>query len=127
MYKIAQNAKTSSILTEQSLYKKTILDNGVRIVSETIPYVRSVSLGVWANVGSRDEESAYNGISHFLEHMVFKGTKSRSVLDIAQSLESLGGYLNAFTNKEQTCFYARVLDGCDLGSDSEFHVQEERA
>lgn len=79
-------------------------------MSETIPYVRSVSVGVWANVGSRDESGSENGLSHFLEHMVFKGTKSRSVREIAQSLESLGGYLNAFTTKEQTCFYARVLD-----------------
>lgn len=95
---------------ELAVYSKTILDNGVRVVSEKIPHVRSVSMGVWANVGSRDESEAMNGISHFLEHMVFKGTKSRNVRDIAQSLESLGGYLNAFTTKEQTCFYARVLD-----------------
>lgn len=94
----------------RALYRKTILDNGVRIVSETIPYVRSVSVGIWANVGSRDETGQENGITHFLEHMVFKGTRSRSVQEIAQSLESLGGYLNAFTTKEQTCFYARVLD-----------------
>ncbi len=99
-----------TILSEQALYRKTVLRNGIRVVTEMIPYVRSVSLGVWANVGSRDESPAQNGISHFLEHMVFKGTKSRSVRDIAQSLESLGGYLNAFTTKEQTCFYARVLD-----------------
>jgi predicted Zn-dependent peptidase len=96
--------------TEQLSYQKTVLPNGIRIVSETIPYVRSVSIGVWANVGSRDETQPQNGISHFLEHMVFKGTRKRSVREIAQSLESLGGYLNAFTTKEQTCFYARVLD-----------------
>jgi len=95
---------------ELAVYSKTILDNGVRVVSEKILHVRSVSMGVWANVGSRDESEAMNGISHFLEHMVFKGTKTRNVRDIAQSLESLGGYLNAFTTKEQTCFYARVLD-----------------
>ena len=96
--------------SEQALYTKTVLTNGVRVVSEKIPYVRSVSIGVWANVGSRDEIGPMNGISHFVEHMVFKGTKTRSVREIAQSLESLGGYLNAFTTKEQTCFYARVLD-----------------
>lgn len=90
--------------------RKSALDNGVRVVSESIPHVRSVSIGVWADVGSRDENQGQNGITHFLEHMVFKGTKKRSVRDIAQSLESLGGYLNAFTTKEQTCFYARVLD-----------------
>jgi predicted Zn-dependent peptidase len=95
---------------ENALYRKTTLDNGIRVVTEEIPHVRSVSIGVWANVGSRDEEMSQNGISHLLEHMVFKGTRKRSVRDIAQSLESLGGYLNAFTTKEQTCFYARVLD-----------------
>ncbi len=96
--------------TPDSQYQKTTLHNGVRVVTESIPYVRSVSLGIWADVGSRDESPEQNGISHFLEHMVFKGTKKRNVKDIAQSLESLGGYLNAFTTKEQTCFYARVLD-----------------
>jgi predicted Zn-dependent peptidase len=96
--------------TAPALYRKTLLENGIRVVSETIPHVRSVSLGIWANVGSRDENEDKNGISHFLEHMVFKGTKKRTVRDIAQSLESLGGYLNAFTTKEQTCYYARVLD-----------------
>lgn len=93
-----------------SQYRKTVLKNGLRVVSESIPHVRSVSLGVWANVGSRDETPDQNGISHFLEHMVFKGTRNRNVKEIAQSLESVGGYLNAFTTKEQTCFYARVLD-----------------
>jgi predicted Zn-dependent peptidase len=101
-------SKSSPSLTP--LYHKTVLDNGIRVVSESIPHVRSVSIGVWADVGSRDESRSENGISHFIEHMVFKGTKKRSVRDIAQSLESLGGYLNAFTTKEQTCFYARVLD-----------------
>jgi len=95
---------------EKANYQKTVLDSGIRVVSETIPYVRSVSIGVWANVGSRDEKETKNGISHFLEHMVFKGTRNRSMKDIAQSLESLGGFLNAFTTKEHTCFYARVLD-----------------
>ncbi len=96
--------------TTGSTYQKTVLDNGIRVVSESFPHVRSISAGIWANVGSRDESAEQNGISHFLEHMVFKGTVKRSVRDIAQSLESLGGYLNAFTTKEQTCFYSRVLD-----------------
>ena len=103
MLKIPQAAKLSHTRTENSLY-------GIRVVSEEIPHVRSVSIGIWADVGSRDEDPEQNGISHFLEHMVFKGTRKRTVRDIAQSLESLGGYLNAFTTKEQTCFYARVLD-----------------
>lgn len=97
-------------IPEKSHYRKTVLDNGLRVVTESISHVRSVSIGVWTSVGSRDEDQSQNGISHFLEHMVFKGTRRRSVRDIAQSLESIGGYLNAFTTKEQTCFYARVLD-----------------
>jgi predicted Zn-dependent peptidase len=112
------HATRTSVKTHQPVenahYRKTTLDNGIRVVSENIPHVRSVSLGIWANVGSRDEAPGENGISHFLEHMVFKGTKHRNVREIAQSLESLGGYLNAFTTKEQTCFYARVLDS-DIG------------
>jgi len=110
MSKIPQAAQRSRTHTENSLYGKTVMENGIRVVSEKIPHVRSVSIGIWADVGSRDEETDQNGISHFLEHMVFKGTRKRTVRDIAQSLESLGGYLNAFTTKEQTCFYARVLD-----------------
>jgi len=94
----------------QTAYNKTVLSNGVRVISEEIPHVRSVSIGLWVDVGSRDEDPSTNGIAHFIEHMVFKGTRKRSIRDIAQSLESVGGYLNAFTGKEHTCFYARVLD-----------------
>lgn len=93
-----------------SNYRKTVLPNGVRVVSESIPFVRSVSVGLWVDSGSRDEPADLNGISHFLEHMVFKGTERRSITDIARSLESVGGYLNAFTGKEHTCYYARALD-----------------
>jgi predicted Zn-dependent peptidase len=91
-------------------YKKTVLPNGIRVVSEFLPHVRSVSLGIWIDVGSRYENLQDNGITHFIEHMVFKGTKKRDTRAIAQSLEMVGGYLNAFTGKEHTCFYARVLD-----------------
>ncbi len=91
-------------------YQKTVLDNGIRIVSEFIPYVRSVSIGVWINVGSRNEKVGVNGISHFLEHMVFKGTKKYNAMQIAKSIEQYGGYLNAFTSKENTCYYGKVLD-----------------
>jgi predicted Zn-dependent peptidase len=87
-----------------------VLDNGMRVVSEQIPHVRSVTIGVWIEAGSRDESAETNGISHFLEHMVFKGTRRRSPTDISRSIESVGGYLNAFTSKEHTCFYVRVLD-----------------
>ena len=91
-------------------YEKTLLSNGLRVISESVSYVRSVSLGVWIHVGSRDESQIDQGISHFLEHMVFKGTETRSTFDIAQSLESLGGGLDAFTSRDLTCFYARCLD-----------------
>jgi predicted Zn-dependent peptidase len=102
-------SKSQSPLLNQS-YQKTVLPNGIRVVTEEIPYVRSISVGVWINVGSRDEDENTNGISHFLEHMVFKGTKNYGMQRIASSLESVGGYLNAFTTKEHTCFYARILD-----------------
>lgn len=95
---------------QQFSYRKTVLPNGIRIVSEEIPYVRSISVGVWINAGSRDEHRHKNGISHFLEHMVFKGTERYSAQQIARSLEGVGGYLDAFTTKEHTCFYARILD-----------------
>src|SRR5258708_6861440 len=95
---------------QQFSYRKTVLPNGIRIVSEEIPYVRSISVGVWINVGSRDEHRHKNGISHFLEHMVFKGTERYSAQQIARSLDAGGRYLNDFTTKEQTCFYARILN-----------------
>lgn len=90
-------------------YKKTILPGGIKIISENIPYVKSFSLGFWFNVGSRDENPQNNGITHFIEHMLFKGTKSRSAKKIATDIESAGGYLNAFTSKENTCYYGRGL------------------
>lgn len=89
---------------------KTILDNGFRVISEKVPHVHSVSIGLWVLAGTADETPANNGIAHFLEHMVFKGTKSRDTLALADSLESLGGSLNAYTSKEYTCYYAHVLD-----------------
>jgi predicted Zn-dependent peptidase len=92
------------------LYKKTVLPNGIKVLSEIIPNIKSFSLGFWFNVGSRDENLKNNGISHFIEHMVFKGTRKRSAKRIADDIESCGGYLNAFTSKEHTCFYARGLE-----------------
>lgn len=87
-----------------------VLPNGTRLVLEDIPHVRSVSLGIWVRCGSRDEDLKEHGASHFLEHLLFKGTKKRTAKEIAESLESVGGHLNAFTAKEYTCFYAKVLD-----------------
>lgn len=90
-------------------YKKTILPNGIRILTENIPHIQSFSLGFWFNVGSRDEARKNNGITHFIEHMLFKGTKKRSARKIADDIEAYGGYLNAFTSKENTCYYGRGL------------------
>ena len=90
-------------------YNKTVLPNGIRIISENIPHVQSFSLGFWFDVGSRDENKKNNGITHFIEHMLFKGTKKRSPRRIAEDIEGYGGYLNAFTSKENTCYYGRGL------------------
>ncbi|MBT2691495.1 pitrilysin family protein [Bacillus sp. ISL-55] len=92
------------------MIKKYTCQNGVRIVLEQIPTVRSVAIGVWIGTGSRNESPENNGISHFLEHMFFKGTKTRSAREIAESFDSIGGQVNAFTSKEYTCYYAKVLD-----------------
>ncbi len=92
------------------MYKRTVLDNGLRIVCENIPYVRSISLGIWVGTGSRNETIANSGISHFIEHMLFKGTKNRTAKEIAQSIDNIGGQLNAFTGKECTCYYTKTLD-----------------
>jgi len=92
------------------MVEKITLDNGVRMVFEHIPHVRSVSLGFWFGVGSRHENAEVNGASHFMEHMLFKGTQNRTAAQIAEEMDQLGGGLNAFTTKECTCFYGRVLD-----------------
>ncbi len=89
---------------------KTVLDNGLTIISETIPSVRSISIGVWVKTGTRYENKENNGIAHFLEHMVFKGTEKRSAFKIAQALEEVGGSLNAYTSKELTVYYVHALD-----------------
>jgi predicted Zn-dependent peptidase len=90
-------------------YQKTQLDNGIRVVTETLPAVDSVSLGIWITTGSRDEAPAERGISHFIEHLLFKGTERRSAFDISREIESVGGSINAFTGKEYTCYHAKVL------------------
>ena len=94
------------------------LGNGIRLVSERMPDVRSVALGFWVDVGSRDEAQELAGVSHFLEHLLFKGTEERSARQIAESVEAVGGEMNAFTTKEYTAFYTRLLDAdLDLGLD----------
>lgn len=90
--------------------RRTVLPSGLRIVTEEVTSVRSAAIGIWVNVGSRDETPAVAGASHFLEHLLFKGTKRRTSLEISSSIESVGGEMNAFTSKEYTCFYARVID-----------------
>lgn len=92
------------------MHHKTVLKNGVTILSEKLEHFRSVSLGIWVNAGSREEKAQENGISHFIEHMIFKGTQSRNSLEIAKQLDAIGGLSNAFTGKETTCFHSRVLD-----------------
>jgi predicted Zn-dependent peptidase len=118
--------------------RRTVLPNGLRVLTEAVPAMRSVSFGVWVGVGSRDETRQLSGVSHFLEHLLFKGTRRRSALDISAAIEAVGGETNAFTTKEYTCYYARVLDAdlplavdvmCDLVVDSvlaESDVETER-
>jgi predicted Zn-dependent peptidase len=91
-------------------FHKEVLDNGIRVVTEEIPFVKSASLGIWVEVGSRDESEAEAGLSHFLEHMFFKGTARRTAAQIAQEMDGLGGELNAFTSRETTAFYTKVVD-----------------
>jgi len=88
--------------------EKTILPNGMRVISENVPSVGSISIGIWIHVGARDEPPKRNGVSHLIEHMIFKGTRKRSPQDIAQAVESLGGIINAFTGRENTCYYIRI-------------------
>jgi len=89
---------------------KTELANGVRLVSQYMPHTRSVSMGVWVNVGARDEADPENGLSHFIEHMIFKGTAKRNAFQIAKEFDAIGGHTNAFTAMEHTCYHAKVLD-----------------
>jgi len=90
--------------------RRTVLPSGLRIVTEEVSSVRSAAVGIWVNIGSRDEAPATAGASHFLEHLLFKGTPRRNALEISSAIESVGGEMNAFTSKEYTCFYARVID-----------------
>jgi len=92
------------------LYRKSTLANGVRVITEKMPYVRSASLGIWADVGSAAERQQQRGVSHLVEHMLFKGTGRRSAREIAETMDAVGGNLNAFTDKEMTCYYAKVID-----------------
>ena len=104
------------------MYKTHTLSNGLTIIGEEIPYLKSITLGIWVNAGSRIEEENNAGISHFIEHMLFKGTKNRTSKELASTIDNLGGQINAFTSKECTCFYVKLLDehisiGVDVLSD----------
>ncbi|MFG2227164.1 M16 family metallopeptidase [Streptomyces sp. NPDC048644] len=106
-------ARTQTLLKGENgagTVRRTTLPGGLRVVTETLPTVRSVSFGIWAHVGSRDETPSLNGATHYLEHLLFKGTERRSALDISAAIDAVGGEMNAFTAKEYTCYYARVLD-----------------
>lgn len=108
------------------MHRKEVLPNGLTILAEEMPNIRSVTLGVWLRQGSRHERAGENGISHFIEHLLFKGTERRTAADIAKTIDSIGGQCDAFTSKEYTCFYARVLDdhlpiAVDLLSDIVLH------
>jgi len=89
---------------------KTVLQNGIRILTQKMPHALSVSMGVWVNVGARDENPAENGLSHFIEHMIFKGTRQRTAFQIAKEFDAIGGHTNAFTTMENTCYHARVMN-----------------
>jgi predicted Zn-dependent peptidase len=102
---------TRTLLDEDGArVRRTVLPGGLRVVTENLPGVRSAAFGIWVGVGSRDETPAQAGAAHYLEHLLFKGTERRSALDISAEIDAVGGEMNAFTSKEYTCFYARVLD-----------------
>ena len=98
------------VTSDQAPVRRTVLPGGLRVVTERVPSVRSASVGLWVNVGSRDEGRSVAGAAHFLEHLLFKATPTRTSVQIAQSVDAVGGELNAFTAKEHTCYYAHVLD-----------------
>ena len=91
------------------MISKSVLDNGIRVISEYIPQAHSISLGIWVTTGSRHDTVENNGVAHFIEHLLFRGTAKRSALDVAREIDSVGGVLNAFTSREYMCFYVKVL------------------
>ena len=105
-----ERTDSSLLATTGSTVRRTVLPGGLRVVTESLPAVRSVALGIWVGVGSRDEDSQYAGATHYLEHLLFKGTRKRTALEISAAMDAVGGEMNAFTAKEYTCYYARVLD-----------------
>ncbi|MDA2986932.1 MAG: pitrilysin family protein, partial [Actinomycetota bacterium] len=130
--------QTRTLLREGDggVVRRTTLPSGLRVITEHVPGVRSVAFGVWVAVGSRDETRTQMGSAHYLEHLLFKGTPRRSAMDISSSIEAVGGDLNAFTTKEYTCYYARVLDQdlplaidvvCDVVTGALLHTEDVEA
>jgi len=105
-----ENMMKNNLGANDRMHDEWLLPNGLRVVGERLPYLRSVSVGAWMHVGSMMEEKAESGLSHFLEHMVFKGTEKRTARQIAEEMDAVGGQLNAFTGRDCTCFYAKVID-----------------
>ncbi|HLX50451.1 MAG TPA: pitrilysin family protein [Streptosporangiaceae bacterium] len=121
------NGSNGRVSPTDSTVARTVLPGGLRVITEALPAVRSAACGIWVGVGSRDEDTAHAGATHYLEHLLFKGTSKRTALDISSVMDAVGGELNAFTGKEFTCYYARVLDSdlplaidvlCDMVADS---------
>jgi len=104
------NKSNVKLVKMASKINKTVLDNGIRVLTNRMPHIRSISMGVWVNVGARDETPDENGLSHFIEHMIFKGTKRRTSYQIAKEFDAIGGHSNAFTSMENTCYHAKVMD-----------------
>ncbi|NUU23378.1 MAG: insulinase family protein, partial [Streptomycetaceae bacterium] len=104
------STKTLLKSDDGGIVRRTVLPGGLRVVTEAMPGVRSATFGIWVGVGSRDESPALAGATHYLEHLLFKGTAKRDALEISAELDAVGGEMNAFTAKEYTCYYARVLD-----------------
>src|SRR5690348_11385748 len=110
--KSGQTTLSSTLVAPAAIrdIETTTLPNGIKIITEAMPHVRSVSVGIWINAGSRRETAEQNGVCHFIEHMLFKGTSNRSAEEIARSVDSIGGNLDAFTAKELVCYNTKVLD-----------------
>ncbi|MCH9840104.1 MAG: insulinase family protein [Actinomycetia bacterium] len=128
-------AKTTTLLagTDGSLVRRSVLPSGVRVVTEKVPGVHSATIGIWIDAGSRDEKGSHTGAAHYLEHLLFKGTSKRSAMEIASAIESVGGDINAFTSKEHTCYYAKVLAVdlplaidvlCDVVTDAQLKTED---
>ena len=110
MVKFASATKLLQMMKADQDTRKTTLGNGIKILTKKMPHIRSVTMGVWVDVGARDESLKENGLSHLIEHLIFKGTEKRSAFQIAKEFDAIGGQTNAFTTMENTCYHAKVMD-----------------